>query len=109
MARIKKNDKVRVLAGKHKGREGRVLRVISEENRALVERVNMVKRHVKAGGKAGQHGGPIEKEAPLPLARLMLVCPKCGKPSRTGVSVLVGDARTKRVRVCKKCNEQIDS
>jgi large subunit ribosomal protein L24 len=108
MARIKKNDKVKVLAGKEKGRQGKVLRIFAEEGKALIERVNMVKRHAKAGGKAGQHGGLIEKEAPLPLSRLMLVCPKCSSASRTGVKVIEDGDQTRRVRVCKKCKEQID-
>jgi large subunit ribosomal protein L24 len=109
MSRLKKNDKVVVLAGKEKGRQGKILRVFSEEGRALVERVNMVKRQVRSGGKAGKHGGPIEKEAPLPLCRLMLVCPKCAKPSRTGVRLVEESGGTRRVRFCKKCNEQIDA
>jgi len=106
MSVIKKNDKVKVLSGKEKGRQGKVLKVLTEKNTALVERLNMVKRHMKPGGKAGQQGGIVEKEAPLKLDKLMLVCPKCSKPSRAGIRVLdTGD----RVRYCKKCSEQIDS
>ena len=106
MPHIKKNDKVRVISGKHKGREGKVLKVDGEKSKAIVERINFVKRHTKPGSGAGQHGGIIEKEAGLGLAKLMVVCPKCSKPSRTGHHVLEDGSR---VRFCKRCSEQIDS
>jgi large subunit ribosomal protein L24 len=106
MSAIKKNDKVEVLSGKEKGRQGKVIRIFKEKDMALVERVNMVKRHTKPGGKAGQQGGIVEKEAPLRLSKLMLVCPKCSKTTRIGARVLdIGE----KVRYCKKCSEQIDS
>lgn len=106
MSVIKKNDKVKVLSGKEAGRQGKVIKIFTDKGRALVERVNMVKRHTKPGGKVGQQGGIIEKEAPLNLAKLMLVCPKCSKPTRVGIRRLdSGD----RVRFCKKCSEQIDA
>ena len=106
MSVIKKNDKVKVLSGKEAGRQGKVIKIFTDKGRALVERVNMVKRHTKPGGKVGQQGGIIEKEAPLNLAKLMLVCPKCSKPTRVGTRQLdTGE----RVRFCKKCSEQIDS
>jgi large subunit ribosomal protein L24 len=106
MGHIRKNDKVKVLAGKEKGRQGKVLKVFREKDTALVERLNMVKRHTKAGGRAGQQGGIIEKEAPIRISKLMLVCPKCSKPTRTGVKVLEDGSR---VRYCKKCSEQLES
>ncbi|MBI5250959.1 MAG: 50S ribosomal protein L24 [Desulfomonile tiedjei] len=105
MPQIRKNDKVKVLSGKEKGRQGRVLKVIKEKGAALVERLNFVKRHTRAG-KVGQQGGIIEKEAPIRLSKLMVVCPKCSKPTRTGTRVL--DDGT-RVRYCKKCSEQLES
>ena len=77
MSNIKKNDRVEVLSGKEKGRQGKIIRIMKDKDMALVERVNMVKRHTKPGGKAGQQGGIVEKEAPLKLSKLMLVCPKC--------------------------------
>jgi large subunit ribosomal protein L24 len=105
MSVIKKNDKVKVLSGKEKGRQGKVLKVFTEKNTALVERLNMVKRHTKPGGKVGQQGGIVEKEAPLKLDKLMVICPKCDKATRVGIKALdTGD----RVRYCKKCSEQID-
>jgi large subunit ribosomal protein L24 len=105
MSAIKKNDKVKVLSGKEAGRQGKVIKIFTDKGRALVERVNMVKRHTKPGGKVGQQGGIIEKEAPLNLAKLMLVCPKCSKPARVGIRQLESG---ERVRFCKKCSEQID-
>jgi large subunit ribosomal protein L24 len=106
MSVIKKNDKVEVIAGREKGRQGKVLKIFTEKDTALVERLNMVKRHTRPGGKVGQQGGIIEKEAPLKLSKLMVVCPKCSKPSRIG-SKIIDDGS--RVRYCKKCSEQIDS
>jgi large subunit ribosomal protein L24 len=105
MGNIKKNDKVKVISGKEKGRQGKVLKILGEKDVALVERLNLVKRHTKAG-RAGQQGGIVEKEAPLKLSKLMLVCPKCSKPTRTGSRVLDDG---KRVRYCKKCSEQLES
>jgi len=105
MPQIKKNDKVKVLSGKEKGRQGKVLKVLAEKGAALVERLNFVKRHTRAG-RVGQQGGIIEKEAPIRLSKLMLVCPKCSKPTRTGTRVLEDG---KRVRYCKKCSEQLES
>lgn len=106
MSNIKKNDRVEVLSGKEKGRQGKIIRIIKDKDMALVERVNMVKRHTKPGGKAGQQGGIVEKEAPLKLSKLMIVCPKCSKTTRIGSRVL---DKGEKVRYCKKCSEQIDS
>jgi large subunit ribosomal protein L24 len=105
MRTIKKDDKVKVILGKEKGRTGKVIKVF-ENDTAMVERLNMVKRHTRPGGSVGQQGGIIEKEAPLRLSNLMLVCPKCSKPTRAGVRVL---DEGHRVRFCKKCDEQIDT
>jgi large subunit ribosomal protein L24 len=104
MKAIKKGDRVKVISGKEKGRQGQVLKVYDEDQEALVERLNMVKRHTRAGGSAGKQGGIIEKEAPIKISNLMLMCPKCKKAARTGTRVLDDD---ERVRYCKKCGEQI--
>jgi len=101
---IKKNDRVMVIAGREKGKVGKVLQVIPAKNRALVEKVNLVKRHSRPNQK-GQ-GGVMEKEAALDLSNLALMCGKCSQPVRVGRKVLE-DGR--RVRVCKKCGEQLDS
>lgn len=106
MSRIKRNDNVKVIAGRERGRSGKVLSVNREKSTAVVERLNFVKRHTRAGGSAGQQGGIIEKEAPMALSKLMVVCPKCSKAARLGITTLEDGSR---VRYCKKCNEQIDS
>ena len=102
--RIKKDDKVKVIAGKEKGKMGKVLKVIRDKDRAVVENVNFVKRHTKPGAQSRQ-GGIVEKEAPLHLSNLMLVCDKCIHPIRVKIQQLE-DGR--RVRVCGKCGEVID-
>jgi len=101
---IKKNDQVVVIAGKDKGKSGRVLRVIPEKGRVLVERVNIIKRHTKASQKTGK-GGILEKEAPLAISNVMLVCSKCNKPARIGHKELEDGSRA---RVCRRCDELID-
>jgi large subunit ribosomal protein L24 len=106
MSLIKKNDRVKVMSGKDRGRQGKVLKVFREDETALVERLNFVKRHTKPGTKAGQQGGIVEKEAPIRLCKLMLVCPKCSKPARVGRLVLEDG---ERVRYCKRCQEHIDA
>jgi large subunit ribosomal protein L24 len=104
MTRIKKDDKVVVLSGKDKGRQGKVLKLFPERSAALVERINMVKKHQKAR-KAGDQGGIIEKEAPIRLCKLMVVCPRCSKPARTGIQVAEDGRKT---RFCKKCKDSVD-
>jgi large subunit ribosomal protein L24 len=101
---IKKNDKVIVLAGKEKGKIGSVLKVDVDKDRVVVEKVNMVKRHTKPGG-ANAQGGIVEKEAPIHVSKVMLVCNKCAQPSRVGKKNLEDGAK---VRFCKKCGELID-
>lgn len=101
---IKKEDTVTVIAGKEKGKKGRVLSVDREKGRILIEKVNIIKKHMKPNKKYSQ-GGIIEKEAPIHLSNVMLHCPKCGKDARIGATVLEGD---KKHRICKKCKEVID-
>lgn len=98
---IKKNDKIIVLAGKEKGKIGTVLKVDSEKGCAIVEKVNMVKRHSRPGPKSAQ-GGILEKEAPINISNMMLVCNKCAEPSRIGKRILEDGSK---VRLCKKCGE----
>lgn len=106
MSQIKKNDRVKVISGTQKGRQGKVLKVFREKDCALVEGLNIVKRHTKAGTKAGQGAGIVEKEAPIRLCKLMLMCPKCSKPTRIGNTMR---ADGERVRYCKRCQEHIDA
>lgn len=101
---IKKNDKVIVQSGKEKGKIGTVLKVNAEKRQVIVEKLNMVKRHTRAG-RQGSQGGIVEKESPLQLSNLMLVCNKCAEPTRIGKRVLEDGSK---VRVCKKCGELID-
>lgn len=103
--KIKKNDTVLVIAGKEKGKRGRVLSVYPAKNMLLIEKINMIKRHMKPSKKY-THGGIIEKEAPLHISNVILICPKCDKPTKIGNTYLENN---KKVRSCKKCNEVIDS
>lgn len=103
-AQIKKNDNVMVIAGRERGKTGRVLRVIPEKSRVLVEHLNMVKRHTRARGPRAEQG-IIQKEAPIHVSNLMIVCEKCSRPVRMGKKLLE-DGR--RVRICRKCGEQLD-
>jgi large subunit ribosomal protein L24 len=102
--RIKKDDKVKVIAGKDKGKIGKVLKVNRKKNRVLVENVNMVKRHAKPSAQNRQ-GGIIEGEAPIHWSNLMLMCSKCMAPTRIKIQRLDDG---KKVRACGKCDEIID-
>ena len=102
--RIKKNDMVKVIAGKEKGKSGKVMRVIPKKDRAIVEKLNLVKRHLKPSQQSRQ-GGILEKESPIQMSNLMLICSKCTDPTRVGYRILEDD---RKVRYCKKCNEIID-
>ena len=101
---IRKNETVVVITGNEKGKRGRVLSVMPSENRVVVESINMVKKHMKPNRKY-QQGGIIEKEAPLNRSNVMLVCPKCDKPTRI-TNTILEDGR--KVRSCKKCNEVME-
>ena len=103
MRSIVKNDTVKVISGNHKGKTGKVILVIPEKNRVIVEKIQLVKRHTRPRS-AQQPGGIIEKEASIHISNVMLVCPKCGKPSRTRTGALQSG---KKVRVCASCNEMV--
>jgi large subunit ribosomal protein L24 len=98
---VKKNDQVLVTTGKNRGARGRVLRVLASSGKAIVERVNMIKRHTRPNPNKGIQGGILEREAPIQVSNLKVICPECGKPSRLGRKRLE-DGRG--VRVCKQCN-----
>ncbi|XPV75309.1 MAG: 50S ribosomal protein L24 [Desulfovibrio sp.] len=100
--KILKDDKVMVIAGKDKGKIGKVLKVLRNKDRILVEGVNKVSRHVKANPYLSQPGGIVEKEAPLHISNVAVMCNACTKPTRIGYKVLESG---KKVRFCKKCNE----
>jgi large subunit ribosomal protein L24 len=101
---IRRNDTVVVIAGKEKGKRGKVLAVLPARQRVLVERINMVKRHQRPTQKLRQ-GGIIEREASLHVSNVMLVCGKCGQATRPGSQIL---ADGRRARVCRKCRETMD-
>ena len=102
---IKKNDNVLVLAGRDRGKRGRVLSVIPDKGRVVVEGVNVIKRHTKPNPQRNIKGGVVEREAALAIANVQLVCPECGNPSRIGRR-LQDDGR--RVRYCVKCKGVVD-
>ncbi len=101
---IKKNDTVMVSAGDEKGKKGRVVAISSEGDRLFIENVNMIKKHMKPNKQYSQ-GGIIEKEAPVHRSNIMLVCPKCDKPTKIGNKQLENG---KKIRECKKCGEVIE-
>jgi len=100
---VKKGDMVAILAGKDKGKQGKVTRVLPKTGRVIVEGVNLVKKHLKAGPKIRQ-AGIVSQEAPLHSSNVMLICSKCGAPSRVGFAV----TDDKKARVCRKCGEIAD-
>lgn len=102
---IKKNDEVQVLAGKDRGKTGRVLIVLPQDNKIVVEGVQMIKRHTRANPQRNIKGGIVEKEAPIHVSNVALVCKTCKKATRLGSKVLADD---RRVRVCKKCGNTIE-
>jgi large subunit ribosomal protein L24 len=101
---VRRGDTVGVIAGREKGKRGKVLRVLTGKGRVLVEHVNMVKKHQRPTQKLRQ-GGIIEREGALALSNVLVVCTRCDKPSRTGIKLL-SDGR--KVRSCKRCGEAVD-
>lgn len=103
--RIHKDDKVMVTVGKDKGKIGKVLKILRKNDRVLVEKVNMAKRHTKGNPYAQKPGGIIEKEMPIHISNVMVVCDTCAGPVRVGYR---HDDNGKKVRFCKKCNKTIE-
>ena len=101
---VRRGDTVGVIAGSERGKRGKVLRVLPEQGRVLIEHVNMIKKHQRPTQKLRQ-GGIVEREGPLALSNVLVVCSRCDKPSRLGVKIL-GDGR--KVRTCRRCGESID-
>ena len=104
MLTIKKNDTVKVIAGRDAGKTGRVLQIDAARNRLVVEHVQMIKRHTRPSPTTGQ-GGIVEKEAPMFVCKVKLICPKCATGTRFRMTQ-TGEG--KKVRVCLKCKELID-
>ena len=104
---VKKNDTVVVISGKDAGKKGKVLVALPSEGKIIVEGVAMVTKHQKPRGM-GMQGGIIEQEAAIPACKVMLVCPKCKKPTRIGHKMTDGE-KARKVRVCKKCGAAFDN
>jgi len=102
-ADIKRNDQVKVITGRDKGKQGRVLRVFPNEGKVLVEHVMMVKKNVRPNPQRNIKGGIAEQESPLSISNVMIVCPSCG-PSRIGHK----EQGSRRVRICRRCNAPLD-
>ncbi len=102
--KIKKNDQVLVVAGKDRGKKGKVRFAYPKEGKVIIEGVNFIKKHARARGQARQ-AGIIEREAPMDISNVMLLCGKCDKPARIGKRTL---ADGKAVRYCRSCQEVID-
>jgi large subunit ribosomal protein L24 len=101
--KIKKGDRVRVLTGKDRGHEGEVSRVLPSAGKVIVDGANVAKKHQRAT-KATMQGGIIDKDMPLPVANVMLLCPTCGKATRVGYKI---DKDGTKARLCKKCGGEI--
>jgi len=108
---IKKDDRVEVITGKHRGKVGKVKKLLAEKSRLrlIVEGVNIVVRHSKPSAP-GAPSGKIEKEAPIQISNVALLCPKCNEKTRVAHDFVpvVGSDKQRKVRVCKKCKEHID-
>jgi large subunit ribosomal protein L24 len=100
--KIKKNDQVLIMKGKDRGKKGKVLDVFPREGRLVVEGVNIRKKHVRAK-RTGEKGQIVETPAPLNVANVRLICPKCGQPAKVGRKI----TEKKKYRVCKKCGQEI--
>ena len=105
--KIHKGDQVRILSGKEAGKTGKVMRVDREAGKVYIERLNMLKRHTKPHPKKNPQGGVIEREAPMDVSNVMVVCPACGQATRVGYRLLADGGK---VRVCRRanCSKDID-
>jgi large subunit ribosomal protein L24 len=104
MFKIRKGDMVSVLAGRDKGKQGKVMRMVTAECRVLVEGINYVKKHKRRTQQDQQHTGIVQMEAPIAVSNLMIVCKNCNAPTKVGFSVQKDNTKT---RICKKCSEAI--
>jgi large subunit ribosomal protein L24 len=102
---LRANDQVEVIAGKDKGRVGKILKIFPDTSKATVERINMIKRHTKPR-EMNQQGQIVEREAPIHVSNLQLICPECTQTGRIGRKILEDGTK---VRHCKKCGESLES
>ena len=105
MKKLRKNDQVVVISGAHKGKMGRIIKIDWKRNKVVVEKVNIVKKHLKPNPYTGQSGGIIEKEAPIHISNVLLFCESCSRPTRVGYKFTEDG---KKLRYCKKCKELLD-
>jgi large subunit ribosomal protein L24 len=105
---LKKEDTVKVIAGRDKGKTGRVLGVNRETGKVLVEHVSVVKRHTRPNPARQIKGGIAERESPVSVSNVMIVCPGCNKPTRIAHHVEVAGEKHRRSRVCRKCGQTLD-
>ena len=101
---IRKNDSVMVIAGKERGKTGKVLRVLPDDGAVIIERINIVKRHTKPRGPQ-QPGGIVEKKASIDASNVMIMCDKCNAPVRIAHKILADGSK---IRICRRCNEALD-
>ena len=115
--KIRKGDTVHILAGKDRGKQGRVIDATPRDRKVIVENLNLVKRHTRPrplkdasrmGGQQVEPGGIVEQPAPMPVSNVMVVCPTCRKPTRVGTVMKTVKDKQVRIRVCKRCGEEID-
>lgn len=107
---VKTGDQVLIIAGKDKGKRGKIKQALPRVNRVVVEGLNIIKRHTRPRGP-GKPGGIVEREAPIQVSNVMLICPSCGRASRTGhrfLDELDHKGRPRKVRFCKACDEVVD-
>lgn len=105
--RIKKGDNVKVTAGKDRGKTGKVIQAFPGNDRVVVEGVNSMAKHMKTR-KEGAKGQKVEFSGPIRASNVMLICPKCAKPTRVGMKALGTGSDKKKVRTCRKCKETIE-
>jgi large subunit ribosomal protein L24 len=103
--KIRRNDQVKVVAGRDKGKTGKVLKVDAQKARVVVENVMFIKRHTRPNPGKNIKGGIVEREMPIHVSNVMLICPSCHEPTRVGHSLL---ADGQRVRICRECESTID-
>ncbi len=105
--KIQKNDQVLIMSGRDKGRKGKVLRVFPSQDKILVEGIKIHKKHIKPK-REGEKGQLVEVASPLPVGKVKLICPKCGKPTKIGYKIITqSDGKKTKSRICKKCGAEI--
>ena len=101
--KLKKGDNVLIIAGKDRGKRGRIEQVFPRSNKVTVVGVNIAKHHLKPSRK-NPHGGIVDKLAPIDVSNCVIICPRCGNPTRVGMKI----SPTKKMRICRKCQESLD-